>query len=692
MAQPRPPAQPGESPDAIYQRRCAEFGRQRDIFNRRSYRNANLSLLLIASALAALGAWLWRAAPALLGAAGLLLAGFVASFIHHGRVDQKLRRYAELYAINAEGLLRLLRDWNALPLREPPAGGAGSRARNPRQGFGQLFAPFVPAAILAAPAATQPSAAPAAAPAYAADLDLLGHASLQHLLSTATTPVGQERLRDWLLAPATHAIARQRQPAVAELAPLIDLRDQFALRGRLMGAAQPDYERFLRWAEGPPWLARRGWLLALARILPLITLGLAAAQLSGLANYPLWLAGMAAGLALTATIGRSVDAAVDAAAERQTVFATYAELFKLLGDQPFDAPALRQLQRDLSADGVRADQQMRRLSRLMALADLRGWMFFYPIQLATLWNVQVLWLLERWQRAAGQRARAWLAALGDFEALAALATLTHDNPSWVFPDLYDPPGHTRDARDGHQAPDLPASSRTLLNPTIEALDLGHPLLPPPVCVGNDVTIGPPGTFLLVTGSNMSGKSTLLRAIGMNVALAQAGGPVCAAALRVPPLALASSMRVQDSLEQGVSYFMAELQRLKEVVDTAEQVGAAQERTALFLLDEILHGTNTTERQIAARRIILHLLSLGATGAVSTHDLTLADAPEFARVSQPVHFTEQFTRGEDGLSMTFDYQLRPGIATSTNALKLMEMLGLPAEDDKLSIDTCSSDAV
>jgi DNA mismatch repair ATPase MutS len=179
---------------------------------------------------------------------------------------------------------------------------------------------------------------------------------------------------------------------------------------------------------------------------------------------------------------------------------------------------------------------------------------------------------------------------------------------------------------------------------------------------------------------MSGKSTLLRAIGVNIVLAQAGGPVCAAALRLPPLALATSMRVQDSLEQGVSYFMAELQRLKEVVDAAEHIRSTGERTLLFLLDEILHGTNTTERQIAARRIMIHLLSLGAIGAVSTHDLTLADTPDLSVVSQPVHFTEQFARDVDGLTMTFDYKLRPGIATSTNALHLMEMIGLPAVDD------------
>ncbi len=681
MAQPQRPAQPREAPTVIYQRRCADFGRQRDTYSRRSSRNGNLSLVLIAGALACLGSWLWRGTPALLYAAVLLAAGFVASFIHHGRVDKTLRRYTELYAINAEGLLRLRRDWDALPLRQPPE---SRPIHKVRPGFGQLFAPFLPAQV--APAGTIDNTRDL--PSYAADLDLLGHASLQHLLNTPTTSVGQQRLRDWLLTPAPHLIARRRQPAVAELAPLNDLRDEFALRGRLIGAAQEralerPYAEFLRWAEDAPWLAGRDWLLWLARILPLVTLALYLAQQLGLISYPFWLISIVAGVIVTATIGRTVDRLIDAVAERQAVFVTYAELFKLIGDQQFATPALQQLQHDLSAENVRADQQMARLGRLMALADLRSWMFFYPIQIATLWNVHVLWLLERWQRAAGAHARAWLAALGDFEALAALATLAHDNPTWVFPELYDPQRHTQDTQEDDQSVDVQVGACTFVDSKIEAQGLGHPLLPPDACVGNDVIIGPPGTFLLVTGSNMSGKSTLLRAIGINVVLAQAGGPVCAAALRAPPLALASSMRVQDSLEQGVSYFMAELQRLKEVVDTAAQVGRAGERTPLFLLDEILHGTNTTERQIAARRIILHLLSLGATGAISTHDLALADAPEFAAISQPVHFTEQFTRGANGLSMTFDYQLRPGIATSTNALKLMEMIGLPKEDDKMT---------
>ena len=680
MAQPHSPLQQSQqpgSPTTTYERRCASFGRQRDEYNRRSNRNANVSLALIAVALVCLGAGLWRGAPLLLAGAALCGAGFIVSFVHHGRVDQVLRRYTELYAINEEGLRRLRRDWAALPLRQPPDTNRPEHAE--RQGFVRAFAPFIPA-VLASSSVVQKAREQAAdRPSFATDLDLFGHASLQHLLNTPSTPIGLALLREWLLAPAPHAVARKRQVAVAELAPLHDFRDDLALRGRLLGVAQPNYERFLRWAEGQPWLVRRSWLLRLARALPLITLALAAAQLFGLISAPLWLAGIAAGFALSKTIGRSVDALINEVAARQAVFATYAELFRLVEGQPFEAPVLRELQ----ADGLHAAQQLRRLGQLMALADLRGWMFFYPIQLATLWNVHVLWLLERWQRESGGSARRWLMTLGTCEALAALATLAHDNPSWAFPDLSDARSDTNGTQDAPEASELGASCFDPLDAVLEARNLGHPLLPPDVCVGNDVAVGPPGTFLLVTGSNMSGKSTLLRAIGLNIVLAQAGGPVCATSLRLPPLSLATSMRVQDSLEQGVSYFMAELQRLKEVVDVAEQVRSAGERTLLFLLDEILHGTNTTERQIAARRIILHLLSLGATGAVSTHDLTLADAPELSAVSQPVHFTEQFTRGRNGLNMTFDYKLRPGIATSTNALHLMEMIGLPAAGDSVT---------
>ena len=209
--------------------------------------------------------------------------------------------------------------------------------------------------------------------------------------------------------------------------------------------------------------------------------------------------------------------------------------------------------------------------------------------------------------------------------------------------------------------------------------LGHPLLADDRRVANDVEVGPAGTILLITGSNMSGKSTLLRAIGLNALLAQAGAPVCAAAFEMPPADLQTSIRVQDSLELGLSYFMAALARLKQIVDAAIQDGRGQAdpdrttgRVLLYLLDEVLQGTNSIERGIAVRAVVRHLLDAGAIGVMTTHDLALADEEPLMSAAGLAHFTEQVH--PDG-RMTFDYRLRPGLATSTNALRLMQLIGI-----------------
>jgi hypothetical protein len=690
----------------IYHERCAHFGRLRDMFNRRSNRNANISLALIAAALICFGIGLWRESLAWFGAAGVLTLGFVISFVHHGLVDRRHRRYSELWSINDEGLKRLRRDWAGLPAREVPP-------------------------------------APADHP-YAADLDVIGHGSLYHLIGTPSSPAGQNTLREWMLFPAAPEVARDRQAAVAELAPLVEFRDELGLRGRLMGATQPNYEAFLRWAEGESWLLRRPWLVWLTRVLGLVVTLTLIPQLGTQVFYPAWLALAGVNLVLTLTVGRRIDVIIDQAAARQSVFQAYAEMFQHITTQSFAAGTLKQLQTDLSAAGISADRQMRLLGRMMPLSDIRRWMFFFPIQVITLWNFHVLWMLERRQRAAGPHARVWLTAMGRMEALAALSALAHDHPDWVFPKFMSgvrsqesgvrsqaldrearSQGDTEIGRhgDSEQSPiskPLTALRKSRQSPTTDheqlttddgpspisnlqqqttddeqflisnpqsptdcrliAESLGHPLLAPEVCVRNDVELGPQGTFLLVTGSNMSGKSTLLRAIGLNVVLAQMGAPVCAARLLLPPMAPATSMRVTDSLSQGVSYFMAELRRLKMVVDTLRQAQDAGDRVPLFLLDEILQGTNTAERQIAARYIILHLIEQGALGAVSTHDLTLAESPEMQRAAVPVYFTETFTPGPEGPLMQFDYTLRPGIAPSTNALVLVHQVLGPGAGD------------
>jgi DNA mismatch repair ATPase MutS len=292
----------------------------------------------------------------------------------------------------------------------------------------------------------------------------------------------------------------------------------------------------------------------------------------------------------------------------------------------------------------------------VALARIRHspllFIFVYlPLQIVFLYDFHILCLLEAWQNEFGVHARAWFRALGKLEALSSLATLAHDYPGWTIPNI-------------------DASTKRF-----QARELAHPLLPDQSRVANNVEFGPLGTFLLVTGSNMSGKSTLLRAIGVNAVLAQAGAPVCAARLSMPPLALATSMRVRDSLEGGVSFYMAELLRLKQIVVQDRSAGPRNGRLLLYLLDEILMGTNSKERHIAVIRVMEHLLRHDTTGAISTHDLDLATSRPLAAACCCVHFRETLHDERAEQIMTFDYRLWPGIATTSNALKLLEIVGL-----------------
>lgn len=604
-------------PVSVYRSRVDRFSRERDQYAQISRR---VSLARIVAFLAALGLFVWAEAAGgsagplpVIGGTGMVLV-FIGLVNYHGRLKRAEQWASEHVRLNEEAIKRHGREWSGLPGAE----------------FGTAD-PGHP---------------------YAIDLDIFGRASLFQLLGTVSTASGRATLRDWLLAPAAPEEARARQAAVAELAPMIDLRDELTARGRLEGRSSlEEVEGFLRWAEDEPWLLHRRGLVWITRIVPLSTAALAIADITGFIERPFWMIPLLLGIAITFAFGGSVSRRFGQAFSRSGAFRQYAALFRLLAGADFEAPRLRSIQADLQAGGRPADRRMQRLERLMELADLRFSTFHFPIQALTLWDFYVLNALERWQTVAGKEARRWLRAVGEAEALAALAALAFDNPDWTFPDLVD----EGDA-------------------VIHAEDLGHPLLAPATRVTNDVTVGPPGTFLLVTGSNMSGKSTLLRAIGTNVVLGQAGGPVCARAMRIPPVALITSMRVQDSLEEGISYFMAELKRLKQVVDAAKDVEATG-RTLLYLLDEILHGTNSAERQIAAQRVIAHLVDTGAIGAVSTHDLALADAERLAAASRPVHFMESVSRENGRLSMSFDYKLREGVATSTNALKLMEIVGL-----------------
>jgi hypothetical protein len=324
-------------------------------------------------------------------------------------------------------------------------------------------------------------------------------------------------------------------------------------------------------------MVQQGWLRWYAWLGPIALIALALASNLGLTPYPLWAIPLLANLFVGGMAGRQAYAAIADVVTNHRALAAYAGQLDLLAAADFRDRRLIALQQRLGNGERAAPVMLRRMGRLAGMVIPPSSMLYLPIQAVTLWDVHVLAGLERWRKQGGQQARVWLESLGEAEALAALASLRHDQPAWIFPEL-----------DAH-------------GDTLTAVQVGHPLLRDEMRVRNDVTLGPPGTFLLVTGSNMSGKSTLLRSIGVNAVLAQAGGPVCADAFTLPPVALWTSVRVQDSLERGVSFFLAELQRLKLIVDAATRANATDSPRVLYLLDEILQGTNTAERSVAVPR-------------------------------------------------------------------------------------------
>src|SRR5215213_3815834 len=606
-----------EEPGFTYQTRLLIASAEYERVNARwdLVANARLVAFLVAAAAAAWG--LWGRAPVGWAVAGLFLGVFVLLAAHHAHLGKQRARLATTRTIQEEALARVDRRWGELPM------------------------PWIPDV-------------PADHP-YAGDLDIVGRASLFQLLDTTATRMGRESLAAWLLAPADPGVAAARQGAVAELAPLLDLRQEVELRGRAAAGVESDPKPFLAWAEEAHGLGDRAWLRWVAWLGPIAVVTLGIADVSGLIAAPLWGLPLIVNLLVGATAARRAYATIAEVVTGQRAITAYAGQLELLATAEFTDPALRLLQKRLGSGERGAPAMLRRLGRLTGMAIPPSSTLYVPVQALTLWDVHVLFAMERWKRDGGREARRWLATLGEVEALAALAGLRRDNPDWTFPSI------ERDAG------------------VFGASLLGHPLLRDDARVRNDVTIGPSGTFLLVTGSNMSGKSTLLRAVGVNAVLAQAGGPVCAAALVLPPVALWTSARVQDSLERGVSFFLAELQRLKLIVDAATRVRREGGPRVMYLLDEILQGTNTAERSVAARRVIVYLVDKGAIGAVSTHDLALGDDPRLVQSVVSVLFTDTVGEGPDAPPMSFDYQLRPGVATTTNALRLMRLIGLELED-------------
>ncbi len=475
---------------------------------------------------------------------------------------------------------------------------------------------------------------------YSRDLDLFGAGSLFELLCTARTRAGQETLANWLLTPASPDLVHGRHAAVAELGNRLDLREDLAVVAEDARSLEPSGS-LAAWGEGAP-------LLASGR-LRLMAAGLAGLWLASLVVWMVW--GSAYPALIVSAINvclnlryrpraESVAHAVQSAAHDLGLLAGV--LGRLEAEQ-FAAPRLVELRRSLDSEGLPPSRWIARLNRLVEYLDSRTNMFVASIDLFVFWTLQCACAVEIWRRRTGPAVRRWLAAVGEFEALLSLGCYVYEHPADVFPEF------------------------TAVSPCFEAEGLAHPLLPEHEAVRNDVCFGDGLRVLIISGPNMAGKSTFVRAVGISAVLAQCGAPVRARRLRLSPLAVGASICVLDSLQGGISRFYAEIRRLKQIVDLTQGSVAV-----LFLLDEFLQGTNSHDRRRGAEAMVRSLAERGAIGLVTTHDLALAEiAAELGPRAANAHFEDRFENGK----LVFDYRLQPGIVKASNALDLMRSIGL-----------------
>jgi hypothetical protein len=488
--------------------------------------------------------------------------------------------------------------------------------------------------------------------AYASDIDVIGPGSLFQRIDVTHTVHGAQTLAGWLAAPSTPELIRARQVAVQELARNVELRQELEASALLVGDdVRLDGRPFRAFAELPPYLEKARAVGLLSYALPLVTLALYVAGQLKLLPESLWLLPVAGHVALLSQVTKHAHRAFDLASARQGTVDAFERMLRLVETAKVESPLLREIQGRVCTEGVKPSEHLARLRSWTSSSELRKQFLLYIfVNPLTLWDLHVLRGLERWNRDVGRKTTDWFVALGELEALSSLATLAFSDPDATMPVIADAP--------------------------FEARGLCHPLLPANKRVANDIVLAGRGSALLITGSNMAGKSTLLRSVGQNVVLALAGGPVCAASMTLPIVRLRASMRVDDSLQRGASYFHAELGKLRSVID-----GADEEPPVMFLLDELLRGTNAQARHIGARAVLVHLLDRGAFGLVATHDIALWTLEEERKgkvINQ--HFTDVVVNGE----MLFDYKLRPGVVRTSNALRLLTLAGIAVPGESLQL--------
>ena len=502
---------------------------------------------------------------------------------------------------------------------------------------------------------------------YAGDFDLFGRGSLFELVSVAVTPAGRRRLAQWLKEPARDAAEiRERQAAVLELRENVDLREDLSVEAA-------ESAREVESAKLDAWGAMPGVILspverALSVALPVATIVAAAlclpslfarlvgmthpeATLGAIARFPSWplVALIVATVFFARRLHPRVEPVVMAVERAEPALALLAGVLARVERESFTAPRLVALHTRLRGAELPASREIDKLRRLVTLLDARRNQFFAPFAFLLLWTPHVALAIERWRLRSGSRVGDWIESVGELESLGSLASFAFEHPAYALPEIVNARSEVADNA-----------------PLYDAVELGHPLIRAERRVTNSVRLDGTLRLLVVSGSNMSGKSTMMRSVGLGAVLAMAGGPVCARSLRLSTTAVGASIRIADSLQENASRFYAEILRIRQVLEMSRQ------GPLLYLLDEVLAGTNSHDRRIGAEAIVRGLVERGAIGLVSTHDLALAQiADTLAPRAANVHFEDHI---EDG-KVVFDYRMRPGVVTKSNALELMRSVGI-----------------
>jgi MutS domain V len=475
---------------------------------------------------------------------------------------------------------------------------------------------------------------------YARDLDVFGRASLFEYLSSVRTRAGEETLAEWLLAAAPPEEVLGRQAAIQELQVRVKFRERLFTSGETVRLGVHP-EALSAWGEAKPMFAQRGVRILVSVLAILWVLSLFGWALWGEPGIALLMTVLNFGYShrIHARLEKAAGSLEKAAQDLQLL----AEVLALIEQEEVSSARLLGIQAALRHGGKFPSAAICKLAGIVELLESRHSLLARPLDLVTFWSAQLVFVAERWQRQYGPAIRGWLDAVGEFEALTSLSVFAYEHPGYV-------------------APEFVAGA-----PLFEAEGLAHPLRPEDKAIDNDVRLGDTMQLMILSGPNMAGKSTFIRTIGVNAVLAQCGAPVRARKLRLSPLQVAASICILDSLAGGMSRFYAEIHRLKLIDDLAQ--GSVP---VLFLLDELLSGTNSHDRLIGTQFVLQSLLDRKAIGIVSTHDLALAQIPDMlgARAAN-CHFEDRLEEGR----LIFDYKLKPGIVQTSNALKLMRAIGL-----------------